>query len=126
MTKNQLINFVGFYFEESINDSCGEENINFISQELEDAGIDADVSEQRTLELFEKAKAEARIERGRIFKQKYNELVNNISALLPRMEEEEPELATEFRKLKDSLGDGEFLDDNKKMKLLEYLLKKNL
>ena len=42
MTKNQLINFVEFYFEESINDSDEEEDIKCISKELEDGGIGPD------------------------------------------------------------------------------------
>lgn len=54
MDKKQLINFVQLYFETSIHDSGEEEDINFT--ELDDAGIDTELSEQKTLELINKAK----------------------------------------------------------------------
>ena len=118
MINEKLLNFTELYFNSL------DENMELTTQELEVAGIDVSASEQRTLELLRKAKAEAKIESGKAFKQKYYELLNNIDLLLPQMEKEEPELATAFRKLKESPEDEEMLDDQKKLKLLEYLNKK--
>jgi hypothetical protein len=126
MTNNQLINFVEFYFEESINDSDEDEDINFISKELEDAGIDAERSEEKILEMINMAKVEAKIEGGKKFKDEFYKLLGNLKSNMPEIEKEEPELALAFRKLKDSPEneDNDMIEDNVKLKLMEYLKKK--
>ena len=126
MTNNQLINFVEFYFEESINDSDEDEDINFISKELEDAGIDAERSEEKILEMIKTAKVEAKIEGGKKFKDEFYKLLRNLKSNMPEIEKEEPELAMAFRKLKDSPEneDNDMIEDNVKLKLMEYLKKK--
>ncbi len=124
MNQEKIINFLEFYLESEIEGLGEGEEIESISKELEEAGIDAVASEEEILGLIKTAKAEAKIESGKSFKQKYYELLNNMDSLLSQMEKEEPELATAFRKLEGSANIEDILDDEDKMKILEFLKKK--
>lgn len=107
---SRAINFIDLYLE-SIDD-----NIDAIKSELIKAGIDPEYSEERIMDLIKQNKAEIKIEKGRILKQKVlNKLKEASNLILP--DETESRLAVQFRKLEKL--DAE---DEKEIKKNEALL----
>ncbi len=118
MEKDKLLNFVELYFNNS------DEDIELKAKELEEAGIDAVHSEQKTLELIKQAKREVRIEKGKIFRDEFYKLLDKSKGNTLNIEKEMPELAIAFRKLEEAPDSDGILDDMVKMKLLEYMRKR--
>ncbi len=116
MNGERLLNFFEFYLENEKDDIIEVEKV------LSEEGIDAAGSERKVFEMINKAKIEAKIEKGRIFKKKFYESLGNIKSLLPQIEKDEPQLAMAFRKLEGEAD--ELLDDKEKMLLMEYLRKR--
>lgn len=126
MKQEKLINFLEFYLESEI-----EENEEFaeseedMSRELEEAGIDTESSKLKVLEMIAGAKIEAKKERGKKFKEEFYKILKELKSSNHQIEIEAPELAMAFRKYDGSSDIDDVLDDEEKMKLLEYLKKKN-
>ncbi len=124
MDQEKIINFLEYYLEAGIDGTGEEEAIEEISKELEAAGIDAESSERSTLEMIASAKIEAKKERGKKFKEEFYRLLGEVKSNHLQIENEMPELAVAFRKMEGSTDMQDMLDDEDKMKLLEYLRKK--
>ena len=105
--------FAGFYM-----DSSGED-IDFITEELQRAGIDSERSEAGTKELISKVKVDLKISNGKKLKEafykKLNDIKENISTGV-----NEPGITIAFREL---AGDDieNLNDDMGKIQILEYL-----
>jgi hypothetical protein len=117
METQKLLNLARLYL-----DSSGED-INFISEELEEAGIDSETSEGKALELIRKSKAELKIQKGGKFKEEFYKKCDELKGSL-QGEEIDAGLAVAFRKLEENES-GDMLDDKEKMLIMEYLRKKN-
>ena len=122
----RLINFLEFYLETEIEGTGEEDELEAIYQKLEESGIDAESSEHDALELISAAKIEAKKEKGKKIKERYFNLLKNIKENKQQIESEKPELALAFRKLEGSSNINDVLDDEVKMKLLEYLQKNEM
>ena len=124
MDQKKIINFLEFYLEAELEGWGEEEDAGAISRELEEAGINAERSEGDVLELIANAKIEAKKERGKKFKEEFYELLKGIKSNSKQVENELPELSVAFRKLEKLSNFDDVLDDEDKLKLLEYLRKK--
>lgn len=126
INSERLVNFLVFYLEAEIEGMGEEEELEVIYQKLEESGIDAESSEHDALELIAAAKIEAKKERGKKFKEEYYNLLKSSKESKRQIENEMPELALAFRKLEGSSNINDVLDDEVKMKLLEYLQKNKM
>jgi len=118
METAELRNFLEFYFTSSMDE---DEDIETITGDLKQAGVDAEASRQMALGLIKKAKIDLKIERGKNFKVNFYTLMEKIEPY--EIEKEQPKLALAFRKLSEDENPDmdEVLDDKEKMMVMEYL-----
>ena len=119
MEKKALHNFMLFLFDKQ------EEDIEYIEEELNEAGIDAEKSQKDIMQQIKKARAELKVEKGKRVFEKYMEGVKNIIPGEKKDVSMINELALEFRKLEKILEGNditEIMDEAEKMEILKKII----
>ena len=95
-------NFLELYFE------AIDENIDEVTGELEDAGIDTGESQNRIMQIIKQKKADIKLEKGKILKERVQEFIKKkFDTLLPADMDET--LAVAYRKLEGLNNDDELM-----------------
>ena len=95
-------NFLELYFE------AIDENIDEVTGELEDAGIDTGESQNRIMQIIKQKKADIKLEKGKILKERVQEFIKKkFDTLLPADMDET--LAVAYRKLEGLDNDDELM-----------------
>jgi len=95
-------NFLELYFE------AIDENIDEVTGELEDAGIDTGESQNRIMQIIKQKKADIKLEKGKILKERVQEFIKKkFDTLLPA--EMDKTLAVAYRKLEGLDNDDELM-----------------
>lgn len=101
MTQKAL-NFLDLYFE------AIDENIDEVTGELKDAGIDPGDSQNRIMQIIKQKKADIKLEKGKILKERVQEFIKKkFDTLLPADMDET--LAVAYRKLEGLNNDDELM-----------------
>ena len=101
MTQKAL-NFLELYFE------AIDENIDEVTGELEDAGIDTGESQNRIMQIIKQKKADIKLEKAKILKERVQEFIKKkFDTLLPA--EMDKTLAVAYRKLEGLDNDDELM-----------------
>ena len=100
-----------------------DEEINYITQVLEEAGNDPEQLEKEILLMLKKAKAEVKVEKGKKLNEEFQALISRIKNFPAELLIQKPELVAAYRKLNnsESIDPGEAIDDDEKMIILEFL-----
>ncbi len=100
-----------------------DEEINYITQVLEEAGNDPEQLEKEILLMLKKAKAEVKVKKGKKLNEEFQALISRIKNFPAELLIQKPELAAAYRKLNnsESIDPGEAIDDDEKMIILEFL-----
>ena len=95
-------NFLELYFE------AIDENIDEVTGELEDAGIDTGESQNRIMQIIKQKKADIKLEKAKILKERVQEFIKKkFDTLLPADMDET--LAVAYRKLEGLNNDDELM-----------------
>ncbi len=95
-------NFLELYFE------AIDENIDEVTGELEDAGIDTGESQNRIMQIIKQKKADIKLEKAKILKERVQEFIKKkFDTLLPA--EMDKTLAVAYRKLEGLDNDDELM-----------------
>lgn len=95
-------NFLELYFE------AIDENIDEVTGELEDAGIDTGESQNRIMQIIKQKKADIKLEKAKILKERVQEFIKKkFDTLLPADMDET--LAVAYRKLEGLDNDDELM-----------------
>ena len=101
MTQKAL-NFLELYFE------AIDENIDEVTGELEDAGIDTGESQNRIMQIIKQKKADIKLEKAKILKERVQEFIKKkFDTLLPA--DMDKTLAVAYRKLEGLDNDDELM-----------------
>ena len=95
-------NFLELYFE------AIDENIDEVTGELKDAGIDTGESQNRIMQIIKQKKADIKLEKAKILKERVQEFIKKkFDTLLPA--EMDKTLAVAYRKLEGLDNDDELM-----------------
>lgn len=94
-----------------------------IDEYLESRGYDKEELLNGFQKFLNKKRGEIKIERGRIFKNKFLEFYENVKKEILPIPRNKPELISAYRKLDQSRSENmeSVLSDTEKLKILEYL-----
>lgn len=100
-----------------------DEDIEYITKELEEAGNDPEQLEKEILLMLKKAKTEIKIEKGKKLNKEFRAVISRIKNLPNDLLASKPKVAAAYRKLDDTgiSNPQEILNDDEKMAILEFL-----
>lgn len=100
-----------------------DEELEYITKELEEAGNDPEQLDKEILLMLKKAKTEIKIEKGKKLNEEFHDVILRLKRLPEALLDQKPELAAAYRKLNNDITDdsAEVLDDDEKMVILEFL-----
>jgi hypothetical protein len=103
-----------------------DEEIEYITKELEETGNDPEQLEKEILLMLKKAKAEIKVEKGKKLSEEFRSVISRMKKFPDELLNQKPELAAAYRKLNDAgnVDSEDVLDDDEKMIILEFLKSK--